>query len=89
MKNIKKQNIKMIHTLINIIFFIILFFSFSNISYKNFDIYMTKIAIFSLIIFFVNTIFYIKEYKYNLQLIGMNLSMLCFFFGQFFILYNL
>lgn len=82
MKNIKKQNIKMIHTLINIIFFIILFFSFSNISYKNFDIYMTKIAIFSLIIFFVNTIFYIKEYKYNLQLIGMNLSMLCFFFGQ-------
>lgn len=85
MKNIRKQDIKIIHMLTNIIFFILLFFYFINMPDKYFDIYMFKIAIFSLIVFFVNTIFYMKEYKYSLQLIGMNLSMLCFFFGQCYI----
>ena len=82
MKRIKQQNIRKLHMLMNFTFFIILFLFFTNISYKNFDTYMIKIAIFSLVIFFINAIFYIKKYRYSLQLVGMNLSMLCFFFGQ-------
>ena len=48
MKNIRKQDIKIIHMLTNIIFFILLFFYFINMPDKYFDIYMFKIAIFSL-----------------------------------------
>ena len=77
------NKLKVCHILINILFYTIIYI-FQTFLLKDNILYdkLLFLSIMSLLIFVVNIYFYKIEYKYIFLLIMINISIICFYFGQ-------